>query len=72
MADSGIPVPVLQEILDHHFLETTRKNLHAFHPPPQLSSEERGTALSEPSNAGANRVRRCEPSDVGANRVTWV
>ena len=56
MADSGIPVPVLQEILDHRFLETTRKNLHAFHPPPQLSSEERGTALSEPSNAGANRV----------------
>ena len=48
MADSGIPVPVLQEILDHRFLETTRKNLHAFHSPPQLSSEERGTAQCEP------------------------
>lgn len=59
MADSGIPRQVLQEIPDHQCLETTHKNLHAFHPPPHLSSEARGTALSE-------------PSDVGANRVTWV
>ncbi len=69
MADSGIPLHVLQKILGHQSLETTRKYMHADHRHLASAAKQANAFLANWSPSGPPFVTEANPERKAGTRA---